>query len=212
MNDNQKKIATNISNCFSVLQSYDEKLASYKETVEQINAAPLIDAEKSRRREAAASELKAAAQGFRERVVTHLEAIRSAALAMEAEAPFSPELSFAVTVATAAGSKLDESTSAALVKPLIGHKQALTALSSVYAAQGISTTELGKYIFDAGDRCDDLEAEAEGLASGSIGGAYKMGKALEAFAALEGVELSEHFTSEHQSEYLTEQMRRFMGI
>ena len=218
MNNYQNTIAKAITIIHKTLHRYDEALAAHGRAMQEIQGAIMLsDIAKEQRREKAAAALSEAAELAYKETAVELAKIQTAALALEQQSPLDcPELAPAVAIASSAGSKLDEATTAALVKPLIGHKQALIALRSVYAGQGIASDEVNRYIFDAGDRCEKLIQTADGLISaarkGSLGGSYKLAKELEAFAELMGVEIAEPFTSQYEGAYMTDQVRRAMGL
>lgn len=213
MNENQKNINQIIQRFHTLLRRYDTAVSSYNGKLKEINIAPLIDEEKARRRSNAAADFRAAIDSLYADFSAQLEALMTQVEQMAALPPICDELNTAVALATASGSQLEADTRVYLISTLRGRLRALTALRAVFAAHDIPTAELDKrYIFTPESVRADLDSAMSQVFSGNIGGAYLMGKKLEKAAELLGVELTSHFTSENEAEYLDMKTRQAFGL
>lgn len=213
MNDNQRNINQIIQRFHALLRRYDAAVSSYNNKKQEINVAPLIDEEKARRRSNAAADFRAAIDSLYADFSAQLEALMVQVGQLAALPPVCDELNAAVSLVTASGSQLDADTRVYLITTLRGRIRALTALRAVFVAHNIPTTELDKrYIFKLESVREDLEGAMSQVFAGNIGGAYLMGKKLEKIAELLGVELTGHFTSENEAEYLEMKTRQAFGL
>lgn len=215
MNNNQLLIKERIQTIFSILGRYDKAVTVYGTEKVEISAQPWNEAEKARRLSTTAETLRGAVQRCYDDISKELEVIKKTAIAMENAFELTPELNAAIALVSAVGDKLPRDTRQNLVASFVGQKQALVALCSIFEARGVETGEVKRYIFDAGLRCEALEETAYRLVSQSgsnIGVVLSLVKELEAFAKLEGVELTSKFTSENANAYLTARMRESMGL
>lgn len=109
---------------------------------------------------------------------------------MESEFEITPDLQAAINLVSAVGKNLPYETRQNLVKSFTGRKQALVALRSLFAANGVDESEIEEFIFDAGNWCDNLDDAAFSLTvqpGKNILPLVELGKRLTRFAELEQV-------------------------
>ena len=220
MNEQQEIIKSNARWTFSALSSFSDAVTSYQQEARKIDAEEYLTNEgREKKKNDAFLILKQKAQEVHDEIAGFLSAIRTAALKMEGTFSISPELQAAITLVNATGKNLDPETRDRLWKQFIGDNSALRALKALFESKEMYSKELEKYIIRADEWCDSLDdlAAAFVIQPGSnLSQTVALGRKLEKFCELEGVELDKPFVeylgADNYSQFYTDQLREALGI
>ena len=220
MNEQQEIIKSNARWTFSALSSFSDAVTSYQQEIRKIDAEEyLTDEGREKKKNDAFLLLNQKAQETHDEIIGFLSAIRAAALKIERTFSISPELQAAITLINATGKNLDAETRDRLWKQFVGNNSALRTLKALFESKGMHSKELEEYIIRADEWCDSLDDLAAAFViqpSSDLSQTVALGRKLEKFCELEGIELDKPFVeylgAENYSQFYTDQLRDAFGI
>ena len=220
MNAYQNKIKSATQSAFSSLSRFADKVTEYRQKLQEIAKMEYLTQEgKEQETDKAKAALVQYAASLSSEISLDMSAIRKAALDMESDFTITPELQAAVTLLGAAGDSMDTETVERVWRGFIGNHYALTSLKALLESKGANTRGMEKYIFKAETQCDkldDLALTFKIQPGTNLNQTVALGKALEEFCELEGVELDNSFVgvlgNENYSQFYTEQLKAAFGV